>query len=290
MYVFNLLFDFSAHWNLTKHSKAYEMLASRIPSTLGTTPVQTETREMNPTVKFWTRQEWTAATADRVADLDEGVNVGTRGRTWAAQGINVNMKYIEDRNGQPINGHLASDIRRHARAIFVGLALKGYLFTSWTEADHDSLKTYYREMAERFEELRLCANDWKAEMIALDIYRTWRDQWEKRQQKKKMTDKNISNDQVEGNKDCNKSDSSDDKVSVKHGIDRATHENGRATKKMKSGYDAIDHTGTTQMQQVVIIRIFKSHLLFTNASLLISSLSQTSISCQELRAVQIHRR
>ena len=87
------------------------MLASRIPSTLGTTPVQTETREMNPTVKFWTRQEWTAATADRVADLDEGVNVGTRGRTRAAQGINVNMKYIEDRNGQPINGHLASDIR-----------------------------------------------------------------------------------------------------------------------------------------------------------------------------------
>lgn len=256
--------------------------------TLSTT-VQSETRETNPAVKFWTRQDWNAATADRVADLDEGVNVGTRGRTRAALGINVNMKYIEDRNGQPINGHLASDIRRHARAIFVGLALKGYLFTSWTEADHDSLKTYYREMAERFEELRLCANDWKAEMVALDIYRTWREQWEKRQ-KRKMTDKNINNDQVEGNKHCDESDSSDDEVSVKHGIDRAAHENGRASKKMKSGPNAIAHAGTTQIQQMVIICIFESHLFITDASLLISSLSRTSISCQELWVVQIHRR
>ena len=235
-----------------KHSKAYETLASRIPSTLGTTPIKTETREMNPGVRFWTRQEWTAATADRVVDLDEGTNVGTRGRTRAAQGINVNMKYIEDRNGQSINGHLASDIRRHARAIFVGLALKGYLFTSWTEADHDSLKTYYREMAERFEELRLCANDWKAEMVALDIYRTWRDQWEKRQQKRKMTDKN----QIEGNKDCNDSDSSDDEVSLKHGIDRTAHETGRATKKMKGVPNTVAAPpGAAQTQQVMTIHI-----------------------------------
>lgn len=169
---------------------------------------------MNPAVRFWTRQEWMASNTDRIADLDEAVNIGTRGRTRAAQGINVNMKYIEDRNGQPINGHLAGDIRRHARAIFVGFALKGYLFTSWTEADHDSLKTYYHEMSERFEELRLCANDWKAEMIALDIYRTWRDQWEKRQKKRKKSEKN-KDDQVEDDKDGNESDESDDDISLK---------------------------------------------------------------------------
>ncbi len=153
-------------------------------------------------------------------DFEEGGQSGARGRTRAAQGINVNMRYIEDRNGQPINGHLASDIRRHARAIFVGFALQGRLFTSWTEADHTSLKTYYLEMAERFEELRLCANDWKSEMIALDIYRTWREQWQKKK-KKNGTGKDLKNEQFEGNKDCDESDDDDDEnVHMKHGIDR----------------------------------------------------------------------
>ncbi|KJA14971.1 hypothetical protein HYPSUDRAFT_208281 [Hypholoma sublateritium FD-334 SS-4] len=224
-------------------AKAYELLANRIPQILDSTPAQgakEETREMYPNVKFWTRQEWIAANTDRVADLDEGVNTGTRGRTRAAQGINVNMRYIEDRDGQPVNGHLASDIRRHARAVFVGLAQKGHLFASWSEADHDSLKTYYREMAQRFEELRFCAHDWKAEMVALDIYRTWRDQWQKRERKRKQTGKKSKNDQFEDDKDGDESDHSDEEDSVKHSINHGTSENERATKKSKVGNSLSD--------------------------------------------------
>lgn len=196
---------------------------------------------MNPNIKYWTRQEWTAANTDRVADLDEGVIAGARGRTRAAKGINVNMKYIEDREGQPINGHLATDIRRHARAIFVGFALEGRVFASWTEADHNSLKIYYREMAERFEELRLCANDWKAEMIALDTYRTWRDQWQKNLKKRK-TDKDVKNEKLEDDKDCDDSNDDDDDDSLKHGIDPTASENQRATKKLKSSNSIPDPT------------------------------------------------
>lgn len=221
-----------------EYSKAYETLVNRIPQALNNTAVQHETREMNPNVKYWTRQEWLAGNADRVADFDEGVNTGARGRTRAAQGINVNMKYVEDRNGHPINGHLASDIRRHARAIFVGFALKGNVFKSWTEADHNSLKTYYCEMAERFEELRLCANDWKAEMIALDIYRTWREQWRKRKQKRKETGRNAKTDQLDNDKDSDESDDSENQVSVKHHIEHTAFEGERATKKPKSSNSA----------------------------------------------------
>lgn len=224
------------------YSKAYETLANRIPELLKMKTMigHQETREQNPNVKYWTRQEWTAANADRVADLDGGANTGTRGRTRAAQGINVNMKYIEDREGRPINGHLASDIRRHARAVFVGLAHKGFLFTSWTEADHNSLKTYYCEMAERFEELRLCANDWKAEMIALDVYRTWREQWQKKQKK---ADKDIKAEVIEV--DMDDSNDSDNEGSLKHGIDHMLTEGQRATKKVKSS-DAQDLTAALQ--------------------------------------------
>lgn len=150
------------------------------------------------------------------------------------------MRYIEDRNGQPINGHLASDIRRHARAIFVGFALDSRLFTSWTEADHTSLKAYYSEMAERFEELRLCANDWKAEMIALDIYRTWHDQWQKKQ-KKRRTGKDLKNGQLEGDKECDESDDDDDdNIYAKHGIDRIAPDDERAAKKVKSSNSTPD--------------------------------------------------
>ena len=214
-----------------KYRKAYETLASRIPESLNTKTEKSkqETREQNPNVKYWTRQEWTAANADRVADLDGEANPGTRGRTRAAQGINVNMKYVEDREGRPVSGHLASDMRRHARAIFVGLTQNGLIFTSWTEADHNSLKTYYSEMADRFEELRLCANDWKSEMIALDIYRTWREQWQKKQKK---TDNSVKTEVIEVNMDD--SDDSDKEGSLKHGIDHILTGERTAKKARKS--------------------------------------------------------
>ena len=216
-------------------SKAYETLANRIPEVLEAkklcNPSQQETRELNPNVKYWTRQEWTAANADRVVDLDGAANTGTRGRTRAAQGINVNMKYLEDWEGRPVNGHIASDIRRHARAIFVGLAHKGCVFTSWTEADYNSLKTYYGEMAERFEELRLCANDWKAEMIALDIYRTWREQWQKKQKKSNKDTVKIEVSDI----NMDESNESDLEGSFKRATDPMPAEEQQATKKMKSG-------------------------------------------------------
>ena len=98
-----------------EYRKAYETLADRIPEFLELNksgiPARQETREQNPNVKYWTRQEWNAANADRVVELDGAANPGTRGRTRAAQGINVNMKYLEDREGHPVNGHIASDIR-----------------------------------------------------------------------------------------------------------------------------------------------------------------------------------
>ena len=218
-----------------EYRKAYETLADRIPEFLELNksgiPARQETREQNPNVKYWTRQEWNAANADRVVELDGAANPGTRGRTRAAQGINVNMKYLEDREGRPVNGHIASDIRRHARAIFVGLAHKGCVFSLWTEADYNSLKTYYGEMAEHFEELRLCANDWKAEMVALDIYRTWREQWQKKQKKNNKDTVKIEVSDI----NMDESNESDLEGSFKHATDPMPAEEQQATKKMKSG-------------------------------------------------------
>ena len=86
-------------------------------------------------------------------------------------------------------------------------------------------------MAERFEELRLCANDWKAEMIALDIYRTWREQWQKKQKK---SDKDTVKIEV-ADIDMDESNESENEGSSKHATDPIPAEEQQARKKMKSG-------------------------------------------------------
>ena len=45
------------------------------------------------------------------------------------------------------------------------------------------MKLYYASMAERFPELRLCALDWKADMVATVYYSPWRKTWLKKQER-----------------------------------------------------------------------------------------------------------
>lgn len=103
-----------------------------------------------------------------------------RGKTRSAAGINVSMQYIELKNGTVIDGHRATNMRQFARCLWVQLAVDGKLFASWGEVDAGSKMFYYREMADRFEELAYCELDWKAEMIASDNYSGWKQTWLKK--------------------------------------------------------------------------------------------------------------
>lgn len=106
-----------------------------------------------------------------------------RGQARSRAGINVAMCYIEDQYGQVIDGHRAREIRQHARANFVGFAMQEKHFASWGDADAISRRTYYNEMATRFEELRYCDLDWKSEQIAIDTFPGWKATWLKKQKK-----------------------------------------------------------------------------------------------------------
>ena len=74
-------------------------------------------------------------------------------------------------------------------------------------------------------------------MIALDVYRTWRDQWQKKQQKNKTG--NGKNRQLEDDDDQDKShdndDGDNDDVSVKRGIDYTASDNEQPSKRIKKG-------------------------------------------------------
>lgn len=93
-----------------------------------------------------------------------------RGQGRSRAGINVTMRYIQHKDCQIIDGHRAREIRIHARAVFVGFALEGKLFSSWGHTDVVSRMDFYNQMATRFEEIQYCDLDWKAEQVAIDMF------------------------------------------------------------------------------------------------------------------------
>ena len=174
-------------------------------------------REDYMQIDFWFKHQWISSLSNRVTDVVEKAGnenendndndndnedndidgttendllrpispaPGTqRGQGRSRAGINVSMCYIQNKDGQVIDGHRAREIRIHARAVFVGFAMKGTQFASWGDADAASRKTFYREMSTRFEELQYCDLDWKAEQIAIDTYPGWKVTWLKKQKK-----------------------------------------------------------------------------------------------------------
>lgn len=83
------------------------------------------------------------------------------------------MLYVENENGECVDGHRASDIRKVARAIWVRLADAGKAPKSWMKADLATADEYNREMLQRYPELRLCEANWKAAHIAIENYPSW---------------------------------------------------------------------------------------------------------------------
>jgi hypothetical protein len=83
------------------------------------------------------------------------------------------MRYIEDKNGQMINGHRASAMRKLARSIWAALANARKAPAKWSQADIVVAQSYRREMRQHFPELQLCENDWKVDLIASDNYPSW---------------------------------------------------------------------------------------------------------------------
>jgi hypothetical protein len=121
-------------------------------------------REDFPAVKYWYRHEWN----DKEDDATE-VGEHTRGKTRSAKGMNVKKRFIEYQNGQTIDGH-----RAHACSIWIALATRNYSPATWSKADLETIRNYRHEMKTKFPELRLCDNDWKADLVATINYPSWR--------------------------------------------------------------------------------------------------------------------
>jgi hypothetical protein len=133
-----------------------------------------------PQINFWTRKGWLeyVAAKEDVTTLKEN----TRGKVRASQGINVAMGYVEKEDGEAVDGHVASDMRKCARSIWVHIATVSETGppAKWGEAGIKFNEMYRKQMYERFPMLQLCESDWKVDQIATDNYPSWYSVWRKK--------------------------------------------------------------------------------------------------------------
>ena len=123
-------------------------------------------REHYPLVKYWYRHEWNTAESNLVG-------AGAHGKARAAQGENVTLRFIEDENGNIIDGFRATAMRRFARELWAGLNRVGKAPKTWGKVDAAVAAQYRNEMERKFSELRLCGDNWKADFIATLNYPSW---------------------------------------------------------------------------------------------------------------------
>lgn len=120
-------------------------------------------------VKYWYRHEWTTADNNQVAHI----GAGAQGKARAAQGENVSLRFVEDENGNVIDGFRATAMRRFAHELWASLNGIGKAPKTWGKVDAAVAAQYQNEMEQRFAELRLSDNHWKADLIAMLNYPSW---------------------------------------------------------------------------------------------------------------------
>lgn len=128
-------------------------------------------REDYPAVKFWYKQDWLNHLKNNSNATEMGMPI--RGKSLIAKGINKTVKFIEDIEGNPVDGYKVRDIRSHARAIWTSFQTIGRLPSTWGKADAETASVYRREMRLKFFEFALCENDWKADFLATESYPSW---------------------------------------------------------------------------------------------------------------------
>ena len=177
------------------HRQAYDSLLDALQTHKSQTPCPTDiatapVRSNYPHIKFWTKQEWMEYYNNDVTSTSDK----TRGKSRAAQGVNVTMRFAELEDGTVVDGHVAGNIRRAARSTWVHLANNGEAPSKWRSASMLVIRSYHEEMYRRFPFLQYCDDNWKAEQIAMDNYPSWYNSWCKKKDKAESS-ANIKDEQ-----------------------------------------------------------------------------------------------
>ncbi|KAJ6623015.1 hypothetical protein B0H10DRAFT_2214010 [Mycena sp. CBHHK59/15] len=142
-----------------------------------------------PKVRFWQRLDFTKGSGSDSVSNNSGPNL--RGGTLVSQGVNTTGRYIEDQQGEVVDGHRLSAICKLAARIWFSLVAHGNTPRTWGQASIDVVTLYNNEMCCQFPELRLCADNLKAQKIATVNYPSWIRTHGREKDEDKISDKKL---------------------------------------------------------------------------------------------------
>ena len=120
--------------------KSETLLLSPCPLLLSLKPLHAH--EDLPDIKFWTRNKWVASKEVAVSADQAGMH----GKSRAAKGENVTMNFIKDTDGQAIDSHKASEIRKVLRELWMEMDQVGLVPRSWSKVTHAVLMNFCQQM------------------------------------------------------------------------------------------------------------------------------------------------
>ncbi|KAH7904378.1 hypothetical protein BJ138DRAFT_1130975 [Hygrophoropsis aurantiaca] len=195
-------------------------------------------------VNFWTRNLWNLhENSKSAAQIELKATTSKRGSTRLASDENVACLYIEDKHGIPVTGSRAAAMRSCAYDFFDWCARRNLLGPTWYKTDPDIRARYQHVVRNKFFELTLCANNWKADLLAVNNF----PQWHKTHVAKKIAIKDEIND------DAEQLDDNDERPSKKAKIERTVKKLPKERKKPVPAPKAIDTDSDDDLYGPVIL-------------------------------------
>jgi hypothetical protein len=124
-------------------------------------------REDYPNVTYWTQEEWRQARAKKKEKRGLASTLITNLKATSRQG------YVTSAAGLDLTASQAADMRTTARCLWASLAKAGKAPPTWGQADHHAIQYFRGHMYQLHPELRLCAGNWKADLLAIQEYPSW---------------------------------------------------------------------------------------------------------------------
>ncbi|KAJ6596398.1 hypothetical protein DFH09DRAFT_876224, partial [Mycena vulgaris] len=109
-----------------------------------------------PDVKYWNRKDYSDSDLTRISD-DEHRKLG----------------FLEHEDGTIFNKEQIASIRKHIRAAFQSLLDDGLAPQTWSSASSKATSRVRTEMLAEFPALSFCANHWKVDAVATEVYSQW---------------------------------------------------------------------------------------------------------------------
>lgn len=153
--------------HLTKRTRLQPLLGLPLPLPLSLPLASEPNRVSHPLVKYWDREQYTAA---EEAGKVEKPGSGKRGKSDLAAGVNVTCQFLENEDGIPISGHEVRRVFARLTSLFEQLVADGKAKPHWTAHSPEVRQEVYNKLADDFPFLKLCNDSWKAQKLCVGKY------------------------------------------------------------------------------------------------------------------------